>query len=175
MRKYYHSLLCLLLISPLVFNSCKNDSDEETELVSEVGIWNLTDVEYYYDGTLLDYKDFTIGVWPTSRKSDCTFYVSHGGFILNGDGTGKAFGLGEFETDEFDITYTKEGKKIRISLMNNGREVTCELIFENNQLRNSSENADIYGWSPDRAEEVSGADGNHTHKLETIQIYTKKK
>ena len=173
MRKCLHYFLYLLLITPLVFNSCKKDSEEEAALVTEVGTWNLSDVEYYYDGKLLDYKEFTIGVWPTSQRSDCTFFVSQGGFILNEDGTGKAFGLGEFGTDEFDMTYTKEGKKIRISFMNNGREITGELIFENNQLRNSSVDSDIYGWSPDNAEEVSGADGNGTHNLKTVQIYTK--
>ncbi len=171
-RKSFLSVIVLVLAIPFAFCSCREE--EESEYVSEIGTWNLTDVEYYYDGKLLDYKDFTIGVWPTSRRIDCIFYVSHGGFILNEDGTGKAFGLGEFETDEFDITYKKDGNIIRISFMNNGREVTGELIFENKQLRSSGEHSDIYGWSPDKSDEVRGADGNGTHNLEIIQIYTKK-
>lgn len=175
MRKCLHRFLYLLLITPLVFNSCKKDSEEEAALVTEVGTWNLSDVEYYYDGKLLDYKEFEIGVWRSSQRGDCTFFVSHGGFILNEDGTGKAFGLGEFGTDEFDFTYTKEGKTIRVSFEDEGIQYTGELTFENNKLINSYVESDIYGWSPEDSDDVCGSDGNRTHNLKTVQIYSKKK
>ena len=164
----------ICLMGFLSLNSCKNDSDDNKELFSEEGTWNLSDVEYYYDGELLDYKDFEIDIWPTSRREDRCGYVSHGGFVLNGDGTGKAFGLGEFGTNEFELTYTKDGKIIRISIENKGIVVTAELKYENNRLKNSSVESDVYGWAPDGSEEVCGADGNGTHSLEIIQIYTKK-
>ena len=168
-------IVCFIcLMGFLSLNSCNNDSEDNKELFSEEGTWNLSDVEYYYDGELLDYKDFEIDIWPTSKRVDRCGYVSHGGFVLNGDGTGKAFGLGEFGTNEFDLTYTKDGKIIRISIENKGIVVTAELKYENNRLKNSSVESDVYGWAPDGSEEVCGADGNGTHSLEIIQIYTKK-
>ena len=152
--------------------SCKNDSED---LVSEVGKWNITDVKYYYDGKLLDYKEFVIDVWPTSHRAERFGFVSQGGFILNDDGTGKAFGNGEFWTDEYDLTYTKEGRTVRISISSKGRQVTSELKLDNKNLKNSIIESDIYGWAPDDSEEVYGADGNGTHTLEIVQIYTKQK
>ena len=171
-RKSFLSVIVLVLAIPFAFCSCREE--EESEYVSEIGTWNLSDVEYYYDGKFLDYKDFEIDIWPTSRREERCGYVSHGGFILNGDGTGKAFGLGEFGTNEFELTYTKDGQIIHINIENKGIVVTAELKYENNRLRNSSVESDIYGWAPDGSEEVCGADGNGTHSLEIIQIYTKK-
>lgn len=174
MRKCLHRLSCLLLIIPFVLNSCKKDSEENAGSVSEVGTWNISDVEYYYDGKLLDYKDFEITIWPTSQRWDCGVFVSQGGFVLNGDGTGKVFGMGEFGTDEFDLTYTKEGNIIRVSIKNKGVDVTADLKLENNKLKNSCVDSEIYGWGPEDSDEVFGADGNATHILETVQIYTKR-
>ncbi|MBO7416853.1 MAG: hypothetical protein J6U22_09805 [Bacteroidaceae bacterium] len=171
-RKSFLSVIVMVITIPFAFCSCREE--EESEYVSEIGTWNLSDVEYYYDGKFLDYKDFEIDIWPTSRREERCGYVSHGGFILNGDGTGKAFGLGEFGTNEFELTYTKDGQIIHINIENKGIVVTAELKYENNRLRNSSVESDIYGWAPDGSEEVCGADGNGTHSLEIIQIYTKK-
>ena len=171
-RKSFLSVIVMVITIPFAFCSCREE--EESEYVSEIGTWNLSDVEYYYDGKFLDYKDFEIDIWPTSRREERCGYLSHGGFILNGDGTGKAFGLGEFGTNEFELTYTKDGQIIHINIENKGIVVTAELKYENNRLRNSSVESDIYGWAPDGSEEVCGADGNGTHSLEIIQIYTKK-
>ena len=105
-RKSFLSVIVMVITIPFAFCSCREE--EESEYVSEIGTWNLSDVEYYYDGKFLDYKDFEIDIWPTSRREERCGYVSHGGFILNGDGTGKAFGLGEFGTNEFELTVTTQ-------------------------------------------------------------------
>ena len=173
MKKSLNSFLCFLLIISFVFNSCRKDSDEKEEMISEVGTWSLSDVEYYFDGNLLDYKEHEIDIWTTCQREDHWTYVSHGGFILNGDGTGKAFGLGEFGTDEFDLTYTKEGNDIHIELNYNGNAVSAMLKLEKKRLIMERMESDIYGWALNNSDEVCGNDGKCTHSLLILQIYTK--
>jgi len=174
MKKYLK--VCIIsLVGIMSLNSCKDDSDEKSELISEVGTWSISDVDYYYDEKILDYKESEIRVWPTSRRGDCFVFVSQSneGLILNGDGTGKFFGSGEFGTDEYDLTYTKDGKKIRISIVIKGRTVNIEVILENDKLKITHVESDIYGWSPYNSEDVYGADGNGTHTLTIVQFFTK--
>lgn len=173
--KKYVLFVVFLLIVPILLNSCKKDSDEKNELISEVGTWNLSDVEYYYDGKLLDYKGFEIEIWPTQNSADCYIFVCRGDFTLNGDGTGKAFGIGEFKKDELDITYTREGNRILVSLVNNnGVSVTLDVELKKGKMVVYGVNTtNIYGWAPYKSDEVSGSDGKCTHTLRVSQIYIK--
>lgn len=174
MKKSLRYLLNLLLIIPFVLNSCNKDSEDYVEIRT----WIFSEVEYYYDGTLLDYRDSVIGIWPTNEEMDHYYLVSHGGFTFNEDGTGKAFGLGEFEQDEYGLTYTINDDSVSVSLTNNNDvPVTVKMKLEDNKMIARGLHSDIYGWSMngDNPEKIRGADGNCNHTLETVQIYTRKK
>lgn len=175
----FSKVCCIGLMGLVSLISCKNDPDERTEYVSEIGTWDLSAVEYIYDGTKLNYNGWEIGVWPTSPESDSYYmdhfyFVSQGGFIFEEGGNGKLFGMGEFSDEEHEFTYSREGNKIKIKV----GELEVETIIEKGYISGHGIQSDIYGWSidnPDGDDEIQGTDGKCNHKLEIVQIYSRRK
>lgn len=170
MRKLF-ALASAIIMFSLVLNSCDKDKDD---VFSVIGTWRVSGVDYYYDNNLLAFHDTVIGIWLSPQPSDASFMVSHGGLVFNQDGTGKLFGMGEFGTDESDFTYKQNQDRITISIQfPNGRTVNGELEIRDSKLVMIQTESDIYGWSPDKADSPSGADGSSSHTLKSEVFYSR--
>lgn len=164
------SLAASMVAACLLFVSC--DKSEKEVFVSEIGQWEYSSSEYYYDGQRLDYDGSVIGIWKS--ESDVTYLVSHGGLSFNENGTGLAFGLGEFDNDEYAYTYTRTGNKLSLRIPMKGTQVTREMEIHKGRLTMTDTMDDVYGWSQDHAESALGADGEKTHKLKVVDYYIQK-
>lgn len=173
MKKSSFSLFAIAMAMCVSLVSC--DKTEKIEFVSEVGSWELSGVEYYYDGQKLNYESNEIGVWVSSSEQDLSFFVSNGGYSFNENGTGLAYGLGESESDEYAYTYSRTGDKLNLRIPMNGKQKNRELSMEKGRLVMVEVKSDIYGWSRSNSHDIMGNDGNSTHKLEIRDIYTRKK
>ncbi len=170
MKKLF-ALASAIIMFSLVLNSCDKDKDDD---FSVIGTWRVSGNDYYYDGNLLTLHDTVIGIWSSDQLRDASYLVSHGGLIFNEDGTGKLFGMGEFGTGESDFTYKQNQDKITITMQYpNGITATGDLEIRNNKIVMIQTESNIYGWSPDKAESPSGADGNCTHTLKIETIYSR--
>ena len=174
-RKTFLSVIVLVLAIPFAFCSCRED--EESEYVSEIGTWNLYDVEYYYDGKKLDYKDFKIGLWTSPESQDYFVCVSKGGFTFNDGGKGILFGMGEFQDTEIAFSYSRNGNKLSIDFEASlAVQPAFEIAKEKLKMRYTLP-MELYGWSKCIEGEdlnINGSDGKATHKMEIVDIYTRK-
>lgn len=164
------SLAASMVAACLLFVSC--DKSEKEVFVSEIGQWEYSSSEYYYDGQRLDYDGNVIGIWKS--ESDVSYMVSHGKLSFNDNGTGLLLGMGEFESDEYAYTYTRTGNKLSLRIPIKGEQVIREMDIQKGKLTMEYTVDDVYGWSEDKADNARGADGNTTHKLKLVDYYIQK-
>lgn len=160
--------------------SCKNDSDEETVMISEVGTWTLSDVEYYYDGKLLDYKGFEIGIWPSLDEYEYTIFVPERMYVFNKDGKGIVVVEGENGDVELSFNYTRRENRINIEFEKTIHIPNPKFEISKEKFTRSFTVDSLYGWSrnikdEDIERETNGVDGNSSHKLDIVHIFSPKK
>lgn len=175
-------MLFVLMGTTMTLFSCKNDEklnvDDNTpsgDKASQIaGLWNISGIDYLFDGVKLDYHENKIGYWRTS-EGGVSFYVVQGNFLFGDDGTGVVSGMGENGSDSFAVNY-KEADGVYTITSEFNKNVQLTMQFDDGRLSYHFLIPNVYGWSNvnDRNSK-QGFDGKGDHTIDVITYLTKSK